>query len=119
MGEAAKFFGESKSRRMRKLARHGLGGGGSRSTSLRRATAWQERKRQEIFGRCISTGYPKPTKIVKRGFFSARDGPPGVHAISSARPAVASYLVRLQGGVIPRLCAESSNLTSHHWKLGR
>src|SRR5439155_27197392 len=40
----------------------------SRNTSLRRAPARQERKRQEILGRCISAGYPKPTKIVKRGF---------------------------------------------------
>src|SRR5436190_854443 len=40
----------------------------SRSTSLRRATAWQEKKRQEILRRCISAGYPKPTEIVKHGF---------------------------------------------------
>jgi hypothetical protein len=117
MGEAAKFFGESKSRRMRKLARHSLGGGGSRNTNLRRATAWQERQRQEIFGRCISAALAEPNQVCEARFFLPATDRWASIEFRRRAPRLVPTLSGSRRRVIPRLCAESSNLTSDPWKL--
>lgn len=70
---------------MRKLARHSLGGGGTRN----------KRKKQEILGRFISAGYPKPTEIVKRGFLLGTDRSASTEFRRRA-PGLGSYLIRVE-----------------------